>query len=249
MRLRHVLCASLLVAPLIVTAGTSAAHAANLGTWSFTGTWFSQDGGLTGTNPLTLSGEAGDTFTITNSDSGFGGVTLTNATGQVSRSGSSCSGGGCNIARGTSSTFTLVSSGNLSLTGGTTTNPATITLTVSGGGSTGSNTSAVPAPVFTLTTSQTTTCSVPAVTGDSGTWVPLPKASECTPPAPHAGATLLGWSTVSDFPVAIAQRQVDRGWGAYELIDSNGVSTGVFIPAGGYALLSASTTLIPVWSK
>jgi hypothetical protein len=49
--------------------------------------------------------------------------------------------------------------------------------------------------------------------------------------------------------VAIAHRQVDRSWGAYELLAADGSMTGVFLPEGGYALVSGSTTLTPVWSR
>jgi len=36
-----------------------------------------------------------------------------------------------------------------------------------------------------------------------------------------------------DFPQAIAQRQTENGWGAYEIFNANGALISVFIPAGG----------------
>jgi hypothetical protein len=73
--------------------------------------------------------------------------------------------------------------------------------------------------------------------------------NECTPPASQAGATLLGWSTTPNFPIAVAQRQVENGWGTYESYNTEGQFIAVFIPAGKGAYLSGSSVLYAIWSK
>jgi len=110
-------------------------------------------------------------------------------------------------------------------------------------------TSSAPAFEIALTPTDGTTCVNSRESATGGVWLTLPGADDCTPPASKAGATLLGWSTTPDFPVAIAQRQVDNGWGAYETKNEAGQLTGVFIPAGGYTLLSNDTNLYPIWSE
>jgi hypothetical protein len=85
--------------------------------------------------------------------------------------------------------------------------------------------------------------------GREGTWLTLPGAPDCTPPASKAGATLLGWSTEPNFPLSIAQRQVTNGWGTYETFNTAGTITSVFIPAGRATFLSGTNTLYPIWSK
>jgi len=85
-----------------------------------------------------------------------------------------------------------------------------------------------------------------------GSWIELPSASDCTIATRATGSqpTLLGWATNADFPIDIAQRQVDNGWGAYETFtNDDGQLTGVFIPAGGYTLVSNDTNLYPVFSS
>lgn len=96
-----------------------------------------------------------------------------------------------------------------------------------------------------------------------GAWVRLPSAAECAPvaqaPTPMSGSSggmspsaeplLLGWATIPDFPVELAQRQVANGWGAYELTDENGQLTAVFIPAGNWAALAGDAQFFPVWSE
>jgi len=82
-----------------------------------------------------------------------------------------------------------------------------------------------------------------------GTWTNVPASDDCTPPTSQPNANLLGWATNADFPVAIAQRQVDNGWGAYETFNDDGQLTGVFIPAGGSTFVSNSTNLYPIWSE
>ena len=94
-------------------------------------------------------------------------------------------------------------------------------------------------------------CSFDAVEASSGAWVQLPDAGDCmiTTRTTDSQPTLLGWATNADFPIDIAQRQVDNGWGAYETFNSNGQLTGVFIPAGGYTLISNDTNLYPIFSN
>ena len=102
---------------------------------------------------------------------------------------------------------------------------------------------------ISLNASADSGCEGDAVSGVVGTWIELPAASECRPPNASDAAALLGWATDTDFPVAIAQRQVDNGWGAYETKDESGQLTGVFIPAGGSTLLTNDTNLYPIWSN
>ena len=118
------------------------------------------------------------------------------------------------------------------------------------GGLSGSG-SGSSAPTLSLTLDPTetdATCSVAGVSGVRGSWVTLEAASDCTPPPSTPDATLLGWATDPDFPVDIAQRQVDNGWGTYETYNDDGQLTSVFIPAGGAAQLTNSNTLYAIWS-
>lgn len=87
-----------------------------------------------------------------------------------------------------------------------------------------------------------------AATGLVGTWLTLPSADDCTSTT-RSDAKLLGWSTSKDFPVAIAQRQVDNGWGAYEMTNESGRVTAVFIPAGRATFVSGSNSLYPIWAR
>ncbi|HEV8023977.1 MAG TPA: hypothetical protein VGP37_03715, partial [Candidatus Nanopelagicales bacterium] len=106
--------------------------------------------------------------------------------------------------------------------------------------------------VLTLTMPAGLACSAP--TSDaSGTWIQLPAANECSDDASNTGRSgevdgLLGWATTPDFPTDIAQRQVDNGWGAYEMFDESGSLSAVFIPAGGWTQASSDTSLFPIWS-
>lgn len=92
-------------------------------------------------------------------------------------------------------------------------------------------------------------CSSSDLSSEVGLWVTLPSSSSCSPSADNADAVLLGWATRSDFPVDIAQRQVDNGWGAYETFNDDGRLTGVFIPAGGATVISAPGRLHAIWSS
>jgi len=87
-----------------------------------------------------------------------------------------------------------------------------------------------------------------SASGVVGVWVDLPNLNECTSEVGRAGRSFLGWATTPDFPVAIAQRQVDNGWGAYEIFDSTGALSGVFIPRGSATLISAPAEIYPIWS-
>lgn len=90
-------------------------------------------------------------------------------------------------------------------------------------------------------------CTSGAASGAVGQWLSLPAAADCTQPG-KPDTRLLGWSTSPTFPVAIAQRQIDQQWGAYELTDGVGAVIAVFIPAGGATFVTGSNTLYPVWS-
>lgn len=92
-------------------------------------------------------------------------------------------------------------------------------------------------------------CDFTSVEASPGSWLQLPSARDCamTTGAGDTQPTLLGWATNPDFPVDIAQRQVDNGWGAYETFDNDGL-TGVFIPAGGYTAVTNDTNLYPIWT-
>ena len=87
-----------------------------------------------------------------------------------------------------------------------------------------------------------------AATGTTGSWLKLPGAGDCSSKT-EPKATLLGWATTADFPVEIAQRQIKNGWGAYEMFDSEGRMTAVFIPAGQATFVSGPNSLHPVWAK
>lgn len=241
MRARQALAALFASAVALGFSTTSIARAADLGTVTWNGTSFS---------PTSLTGTTSDTFRI--NVIGGPGVEIRGPVNLVAGGGGTTScmrTSACLIASGSGANFSVQSPGNVEAYE---VGFLKATLTISAGGGSGSGSSgasASPPPVYSVTFTSNATCAVSSVSADSGSWVQLPKASQCTPLASNAGATLLGWSTIANFPVAIAQRQVDRGWGAYEMFDAQGALTGVFIPAGGYALLSASTTLIPVWSK
>ena len=118
----------------------------------------------------------------------------------------------------------------------------------SGDNSTSSPADATPSIQLVLRLPDGTACGASAPL-PRGAWAQLPTASACTSADAPSGSTLLGWATNADFPVDIAQRQVDNGWGAYETFNSDGQLTGVFIPAGGYTLVSNDTNLYPIFSN
>ena len=118
--------------------------------------------------------------------------------------------------------------------------------TTSGGDASGSATRTVQISLNAPTDSE---CRGDAVSGSVGTWIGLPATSKCRPPNASDEVAFLGWATDANFPVVIAQRQVDNGWGAYETKDEAGQLTGVFIPKGGSTFLTNDTNLYPIWSN
>jgi hypothetical protein len=134
-------------------------------------------------------------------------------------------------------------------------NDTSVTLVFGGGGGGGGGGGSSSAPAaapqtfeLSLTPNDGTACSRSSESGSAGTWVNLPAANDCTPPATKPNAKLLGWATSPNFPVETAKRQVDNGWGTYETFNSDGQLTGVFIPAGGSTLVSAAGNLYSIWS-
>lgn len=125
-----------------------------------------------------------------------------------------------------------------------------------GGGSTGSSTAASPAPADVHLALGADANSVggavcaegTSLVGVTGQWMTLPGQGDCTLPS-TPGAKLLGWSTSASFPVAIAQRQADHGWGTYEIAAEDGTILAVFIPAGWGTFVAGSSTLFPIWSS
>lgn len=92
-------------------------------------------------------------------------------------------------------------------------------------------------------------CSTTELIARRNTWTDLPDSSSCAVSGDSPGADLLGWATSAGFPLEIARRQVENGWGAYETFDGENRLTGVFIPAGGATLVSASGTLHAIWGN
>lgn len=86
-------------------------------------------------------------------------------------------------------------------------------------------------------------CTTSASSGSDSSWVATPSAQDCS----RSGYTLLGWATRSDFPLAIAHRQVDRGWGVYEWQAPDGAMV-VFIPAGKFVCVTGDNSLIAIWA-
>lgn len=129
------------------------------------------------------------------------------------------------------------------------TNVATLaSAQIGSGGGGGSASASSPAPLRAVLSLDVAVCKDGAdVAGYVGQWVMLPGQGDCSLPG-KAGVTLLGWSTSAAFPVAVAQRQADKGWGAYEITDELGNVTAVLIPAGHEAFVTGSNTLYPIWS-
>jgi YVTN family beta-propeller protein len=82
-----------------------------------------------------------------------------------------------------------------------------------------------------------------------GSWKQLPASVDVVGVGENAGKTFLGVATREDFPVAIAQRQVDNGWGVYEIYDADGRLESVFIPAGKSLHVTAAPRLHAIWSQ
>ena len=159
------------------------------------------------------------------------------------------------VVRRPAGTTASLPSGNyvFSLVGtiSTTTTPidANVAVTIGSGGG-GSSSSSTPAPaVFEMTFAPAdgTVCTTRSESATVGSWIGLPTANQCTPPAARPNAKLLGWATTPDFPLSIAQRQVDNGWGAYEIFNNEGRLTAVFIPAGRATQVSSPASLYPIW--
>jgi len=133
---------------------------------------------------------------------------------------------------------------------GSVTSQTNVTIGSGGGGGTSSESTPQPQTLtLSINTVEGSSCRQSSVSGIAGTWIDLPAADDCTPPASKAGATLLGWATNPNFPVDIAQRQIDNGWGAYQMLNGEERITAVFIPAGGPTLLSGDGNLFAIWSE
>lgn len=85
---------------------------------------------------------------------------------------------------------------------------------------------------------------VPSALVNMNTWMKTPTTAE----PKNQGDRLLGWSTDKDFPVEIAARQVNNGWGVFEIFNSDGSLRSLFIPAGNYTFVGNDNTLHAIWS-
>ena len=202
-----------------------------------------------------ITASPGDTFTITNGgSSGVGTATLTLPSGYSSSGGTVAEGSSVTITVGPATgTIVIAAAASGSACSGKPSASLQVQVTSGGGGSSSSSSSSTPT-VETLNvevSGSDTTCTGGNPSANFGSWLTLPSADECTQTGPKAnpGAKLLGWATNPNFPQAIAQRQVDNGWGAYETFNEDGQLTGVFIPAGGATFVSGSNNLYPIWSS
>ena len=57
------------------------------------------------------------------------------------------------------------------------------------------------------------------------------------------------YPTNSDLPVDMEQRQVDNGWGVYEIFNDSGQITAVFIPASGATNVTGQGNLYAIWKQ
>jgi len=137
----------------------------------------------------------------------------------------------------------IVGGGFTTLNGATVNNIARLGSSESSESSESSGSSESGVPVFSLSFD-----SMPGVliSGAVGSWVSLPTLTN--PPVTNPNSTFLGWTTYEEFPVAIAQRQIDNDWGAYEVFRDDGSLQDVFIPAEGSARIAAPESLYPIWS-
>ena len=85
--------------------------------------------------------------------------------------------------------FTLLGTAGMTIT----TVVSDVSVTIGAAGSTSS--SVAQTFKMSLASSDGTVCLQSSKSGTAATWVALPGASDCTPPASKAGATLLGWVT------------------------------------------------------
>jgi len=65
----------------------------------------------------------------------------------------------------------------------------------------------------------------------------------------NAGKEFLGVATSADFPVDIAQRQIDNGWGVYKIDGDDGSLKSVFIPADYSMHITAAPRVFAIWSN
>lgn len=157
-------------------------------------------------------------------------------------------GAGGSYSLGTAS-FAPGSNGGLSHAAGGNGSVTIDTCDGSGGGSSSPEMTPVVETLSLATTAAGATCTGGNPSGNSGSWLTLPSADQCTPSGTSvkAGAKLLGWSTSESFPIARAQAQVDKHWGVIdETIDSMRM---IFIPAGMATFISGSNNLYPIWSE
>jgi hypothetical protein len=214
-----------------------------------------------GLTPTSIAKSVGQTFTLTYTKGSFGTSSLrvqgaTGAfTGSVSSGGTVCDAfassiapAPCYLQDGDTQTFTVLTAGTIEISAGYI---GTLTITSGGGGGDSSPSSTVTPVLETLSLSVSTngtTCTGGNPTSYTGSWLTLPSASECSQSGPNAkpGATLLGWSTSANFPVARAQAQIDRQWGVIDE-EIDGVRM-IFIPSGMATFVSGSNNLFPIWS-
>lgn len=145
--------------------------------------------------------------------------------------------------------FSITGSNNASV------GPSTVyTITVSGGGGGGgggssSSSTSTPQTLTLEVAASGASCTGGNPSGVAGAWLTLPGADSCTQSGPTAkpGATLLGWATSANFPIARAQSQIDRQWGVIDEV-IEGVRM-IFIPGGMATYVSGSNNLYPIWSK
>jgi hypothetical protein len=144
--------------------------------------------------------------------------------------------------------------GSITFRDGFSANDQTVTFTLSansgGGGSSSGSATVAPTETLSLAVSASgASCTGGNPSGVSGSWLTLPSADQCSQSGPtaKAGATLLGWSTNANFPIARAQSQIDKRWGVID--EEIGGIRMIFIPAGMAVFVSGSNNLYPIWSK
>lgn len=111
------------------------------------------------------------------------------------------------------------------------------------------STASSPTITFTIDWGLSVASAPGGLSGVQGSWTNLPNASQVIGQGDRSTATFLGLATTANFPVEIAHRQVTHGWGAYEIFGADGHLSAVFIPAGGWTLISANGSLYPIWSE
>jgi len=183
-------------------------------------------------------------------------VYRTNSSSLMDADGNPCDDPGtdCNVTgQNGSATFLIQSSALNASTTWTNNNNETVELfvTYSDGSAPAPAAAPAPAPATVDVTLDQITSEVLrtwASTATLGSWKQLPESNAITGVDENAGKTFLGAATTPDFPVDIAQRQVDNGWGAYETFNEEGQITSVFIPAGKWMNINGPTRLYAIWS-